>query len=118
MYINYDIDCIQCHHVLPLWANMIQFPAIARQLRLLLQEAGINTDTFQAHSVISAVSSLATWSGVTTLDILNAADLSTETTVQHSTTGKHRPGPHLGQLSSSQFNHLCTFMLIATVVHT
>ena len=55
---------------------------IARWLRTCLQEAGINTDTFKAHSVRGAASSSAAWSGVTTLDILNAADWSSETTYQ------------------------------------
>ena len=55
---------------------------ITRWLRICLQEAGINTDTFKAHSVRGAASSSAAWSGVTTLDILNAADWSSETTYQ------------------------------------
>ena len=55
---------------------------IARWLRMCLQEAGIDTDTFKAHSVRGAASSAAAWSGVTIMDILNAADWSTEATFQ------------------------------------
>ena len=49
---------------------------------MCLQEAGIDTDTFKAHSVRGAAGSSAAWSGVTVMDILNAADWSTETTFQ------------------------------------
>ena len=49
---------------------------------MCLQEAGINTDTFKAHSVRGAACSSAAWAGVTTLDIFNVADWSTETTFQ------------------------------------
>ena len=55
---------------------------IARWLRMCLQEAGIDTDTFKAHSVRGAASSSAAWSGVTIMDILNAADWSAEATFQ------------------------------------
>ena len=55
---------------------------IARWLRMCLQEAGINTDTFKAHSIRGAAGSSAAWSGVTIMDILNAADWSSETTFQ------------------------------------
>ena len=49
---------------------------------MCLQEAGINTDTFKAHSIRGAAGSSAAWSGVTIMDILNAADWSSETTFQ------------------------------------
>ena len=49
---------------------------------MCLQEAGIDTDNFKAHSVRGAASSTAAWSGVTIMDILNAADWSTEATFQ------------------------------------
>jgi len=39
---------------------------IARWLRTCLQEAGIDTNTFKAHSVRGAACSTAAWSGVTT----------------------------------------------------
>ena len=55
---------------------------IARWLRTCLQDAGIDTDTFKAHSVRGAACLSAAWSGVTTTDILNAADWSNETTFQ------------------------------------
>ena len=55
---------------------------IARWLRTCLQESGIDTDTFKAHSVRGAACSTAAWSGVTISDILNAADWSSETTFQ------------------------------------
>ena len=55
---------------------------IARWLRMYLQEAGIDTDTFKAYSVRGAASSTAAWLGVTIMDILNAADWSAEATFQ------------------------------------
>ena len=55
---------------------------IARWLRMCLQEAGINTDTFKAHSIRGVAGSSAAWSGVTIMDILYAADWSSETTFQ------------------------------------
>ena len=47
---------------------------IGRWLQTCLQEGGVDTDTFKAHSVRGAACSSAAWSGVTTTDILNAAD--------------------------------------------
>ena len=47
-----------------------------------LQEAGVDTDTFKVHSVRGAACSTAAWSGVTTTDIINAADWSSEGTFQ------------------------------------
>ena len=55
---------------------------IARWLKTCLQEAGIDTGVFKAHSVQGAASSKATWSGVTISDILQAADWSSESTFQ------------------------------------
>ena len=49
---------------------------IARWLRTCLQDADVDTGTFKAHSVRGAACSTAAWSGVTTTDILNAADWS------------------------------------------
>ena len=51
---------------------------IARWLKTCLQEAGIDTGVFKAHSVRGAASSKAAWSGVTISDILQAADWSSE----------------------------------------
>ena len=62
--------------------NPVSSSTIARWLRMCLQEAGIDTDTFKAHSVRGAAGSSAAWSGVTVMDILNAADWSTEATFQ------------------------------------
>ena len=42
----------------------------------------VSTHTFKAHSVRGAACSSAAWSGVTTSDILNAVDWSSETTFQ------------------------------------
>ena len=55
---------------------------IARWLRTCLQEAGIDINTFKAHSVRGAACSTAAWLGVTLADILNVADWFNETTFQ------------------------------------
>ena len=55
---------------------------IARWLKICLQDAGIYTGIFKAHSIRGAASSKAAWSGVTVSDILQAADWSSETTFQ------------------------------------
>ena len=55
---------------------------IARWLRTCLLEAGIDTSVFKAHSVRGAACSTAAWAGVTTSDILKAADRSSEGTFQ------------------------------------
>uniref|UniRef100_A0A1X7TDB6 Tyr recombinase domain-containing protein n=1 Tax=Amphimedon queenslandica TaxID=400682 RepID=A0A1X7TDB6_AMPQE len=47
---------------------------IARWLKLVMESAGINTSVFKAHSVWSASTSAAAMKGVTTEDILSAAD--------------------------------------------
>ena len=55
---------------------------IARWLKCTLEAAGIDTSTFSAHSVRSAATSAAANMGVTTNDILKAADWSTESVFQ------------------------------------
>jgi len=55
---------------------------IARWLRTCLLEAGIDTSVFKAHSVRGASCSTAAWAGVTTTDILKAADWFSEGTFQ------------------------------------
>jgi len=47
---------------------------IAQWLKTCLQEAGIDTGVFKAHSTRGAATSKAVWSGVTTSDVLQAAD--------------------------------------------
>uniref|UniRef100_A0A1X7VGJ5 Tyr recombinase domain-containing protein n=1 Tax=Amphimedon queenslandica TaxID=400682 RepID=A0A1X7VGJ5_AMPQE len=47
---------------------------IARWLKLVMESAGIDTSVFKAHSVRSASTSAAALQGVTTEDILCAAD--------------------------------------------
>ena len=61
---------------------------IARWLKTCLQEAGIDTGVFKAHSIRGAASSKVAWSGVTVSDILQAADWSSERTFQRF---YHRP---------------------------
>jgi len=55
---------------------------IARWLKMCLQEASINTDTFEAHSIRGAAASKAACSNVTISEILQAADWSSESTFQ------------------------------------
>ena len=55
---------------------------IARWLKTLLGKAGVNTEIFKAHSTRGASTSAAASSGVTTEDILKAADWSSETVFQ------------------------------------
>ena len=55
---------------------------IARWLKTMLSKAGINTDTFKAHSVCSASVTAAANTGITTNDILKAADWSTASVFQ------------------------------------
>ena len=61
---------------------------ITTWIKTCLQEAGIDTGVFKAHSVQDAASSKAAWSGVTISDILRAADWSSETSFQRF---YHRP---------------------------
>ena len=55
---------------------------IARWLKSLLEAAGIDTSVFTAHSVRGASSSVAANLGITTNDILRAADWSSESVFQ------------------------------------
>ena len=55
---------------------------IARWLKSLMEEAGIDISLFKAHSVRGASCSTAAGAGVTTKDILDAADWSSEGTFQ------------------------------------
>ena len=54
---------------------------IARWLKTCLSEVGIDTEIFKAHSVRGASSSKAATAGVTTADILQAADWSSDSLV-------------------------------------
>ena len=58
--------------------NPVTSPTIARWIRTILSKAGIDTDTFKAQSTRSAAVSTAASIGLTTNDILNAADWSSE----------------------------------------
>ena len=87
---------------------------IARWLKTCLSEAGIDTEILKAHSVRGASSSKAATAGVTTADILQAADWSSESTFQ-----KYYHHPILGQKTNlslgGQSCHLLrcqTYMLI------
>ena len=55
---------------------------IARWLKTILSKAGVDTEIFKAHSVQSASTSAAAMAGITTEDILKAADWSSETVFQ------------------------------------
>lgn len=55
---------------------------IARWLKNLLARAGIDTSIFKAHSVRGASSTAAHNAGVTTCDIMNAADWSSQSVFQ------------------------------------
>ena len=55
---------------------------IARWLKKVIGDSGIDTSVFKAHSVRSATTSAASMQGVTTEDILKAADWSTESSFQ------------------------------------
>ena len=60
--------------------SLISSTCIGRWLNLTLQDAGIDTSVFKAHSTRGASSSAARQSGVSVKDILTAADWSRETT--------------------------------------
>jgi len=51
---------------------------LARWHKTLLEKAGIDTSFFKAHSTRSAATSAASNAGITTADILKAADWSSE----------------------------------------
>ena len=65
------IACIKPH-------NPVTSSTIARWLKSMLEEAGIDIAIFKAHSTRGASVSAAAQKGVTTSDILQAADWSTE----------------------------------------
>ena len=69
------ISFIKPHHP-------VTSPIIARWLKVVMEVAGIDTSIFKAHSVRSASTSTAATQGVTTEDILSAADWSTESSFQ------------------------------------
>ena len=56
----------------------ISSSTLARWLKSVLEKAGIDTGIFKAHSVRGAATSAAASAGVTTADILKAADWSSE----------------------------------------
>ena len=62
--------------------NPVTSSTIARWIKSVLTKSGINTDIFKAHSVRCAATSAAAKEGVTTNDILNAADWSSEAVFQ------------------------------------
>ena len=62
--------------------NPVTSSTIARWIKSVLTKSGINTDIFKAHSVRSAATSAAANAGVTTNDILKAADWSSESVFQ------------------------------------
>ena len=62
--------------------NVASSSTIARWLRSILEKAGIDTSIFKAHSVRGAAVTAASNAGVTTCDILNAADWSSPSVFQ------------------------------------
>ena len=62
--------------------NPVTSSTIARWLKQIMESAGVDTSIFKAHSVRSASTSAASMMGVTTEDILGAADWSTESSFQ------------------------------------
>ena len=58
---------------------------VARWLKTVLNNAGIDRSTFKVHPVRSAATSSATGAGVTTAKTLDAADWATETVFQKKT---------------------------------
>ena len=58
--------------------NVVTSSTIARWLKSVLTKSGIDTGIFKAHSIRGASTSAAANAGVTTNDILNAADWSSE----------------------------------------
>ena len=70
--------------------NPVTSSTIARWLRTVMERAGVDTSVFKAHSVRGASTSAAANVGVTTQDILNAADWRTESVFKrfyHRSTG-------------------------------
>ena len=62
--------------------NKVSSSTIARWIKSFLETAGVDTTIFQAHSVRGASSSTAANMGITTNDILKAADWSSESVFQ------------------------------------
>ena len=62
--------------------NPVASSTIARWVKAVLGKAGIDTNIFKAHSVRGASTSAAVNAGLTTNDILNAADWSSESVFQ------------------------------------
>ena len=76
--------------------KLVSSSTVERWLKTVLNNAGIDTSIFKAHSVRSAACSSASEVGVTTATILDAADWATETVFQrfyykpkHNTTFRH-----------------------------
>ena len=63
--------------------KQVSFFTIARWLKCVLGDAGIDVNMFTAHSVQGASSSAAAMARVTTNDILKAADWSTDSVFRH-----------------------------------
>ena len=57
--------------------------SVARWLQSLLEKAGIDISIFEAHSIRGVATSKACMSGITTADILNAADWTSEMLFQN-----------------------------------
>ena len=62
--------------------NVASSSTIARWLKSILEKAGVDTSIFKAHSVRGAAVTAASNAGVTTCDILNAADWSSQSVFQ------------------------------------
>ena len=62
--------------------RLVTSQRIAHWIKDLLGEAGVDTDTFKAHSVRRASTTAALAKGVSLQDILRTADWSTESTFQ------------------------------------
>ena len=73
--------------------NVASSSTIARWLRNVLEKAGIDTSIFKAHSVRGAAVTAASNAGVTTGDILNAADWSSPSVFQRF---YYKPSKHTG----------------------
>ena len=69
------LSCIGQH-------DPVSSSTIARWLKTLMEEAGIDISIFKVHSVRGAANSAAAGAGVTSKDILDAADWSSEGTFQ------------------------------------
>jgi len=100
-----DSDSPQTHLFLSWIGNHdpVTSSTIAQWLRTSLFEAAV---VFKAHSVRGALGSTAAWAGVTTSDILKAADWSSEGTFQ--------TFYHCGESSSSRVT--CGVSILASAV--